>query len=151
PPEPGLPEYLSISSQSFPQSTSWGICLSRASSAASLLSRPFSASSSFSRLASSAVTPLYFCPPPYSACSLVASRRRTWPAARPPATSTSASRSRRMICSTEDRDSITRPLPVRVTFTLFPGPPRLRLSARIRPCLRGPNHDEAAVHPGTDR
>src|SRR5262249_37646588 len=73
--------------------TSWSICLSRASSATRRFSRAFSASSSLSLLASSALRPPYWFRHRCRVCSLTPRRWQTWARPRPWARSASAWRS----------------------------------------------------------
>src|SRR5262249_20895131 len=73
--------------------TSWSICLSRASSATRRFSRAFSASSSLSLFASSALRPPYWFRHRCRVCSLTPRRWQTWARPRPWARSASAWRS----------------------------------------------------------
>src|SRR5262249_7172756 len=79
--------------------TSWSSCLSSSSSATRRLRRPFSASRSLSRLASSAFMPPYWLRQRWSVCSLTPSFWQTWARLRPWARSASAWRSLVMTCS----------------------------------------------------
>src|SRR3972149_3207125 len=83
----------------FPPSTSRRMALSSSASASSRLSRWFSSSSFFSRLASSAFIPPYWFRQRWKVCSLVSKAWQTSPIVLPPASIASASRSFRMICS----------------------------------------------------
>src|SRR5262249_48655582 len=82
-----------LGAQNFFFTTSWSICLSRASSATRRFSRAFSASSSLSLLASSCLRPPYWLRQRCRVGSLTPRRWQTWARLKPWAKSTSAWRS----------------------------------------------------------